>query len=555
MMRSYTATPVSPGLVIGPCRLILRREAALHAVLQTPAAEQSLFDAARILAQGELTALMERADNDDAREIMMFQHAILDDSAFLNKVTDGIEQEKGAIGAVQDALRHFSSIMRQLDDAYFSARSADIEDVGLRLCAILAGESYDPITLTEPAILAAENLYPSDLVGVDRHNLLGIVIAEGSPQSHAAIIARTLGIPALILAGTEFLQYADGTEMALDAAHGEFFLEPDSATRARFHHQQLLARRRTLYLESLRTTPCATRDGTRIKLLANCSNPEDIRLALAAGAEGVGLLRSEFLFIDDHLPDEAEQIAFYRSCIAAAGGTPLTIRTMDVGADKRIAGLSAENEDNPALGLRGVRLTLAYENLLITQFRALLQAAVDGPLRIMVPMIATPDDLHRTRLIYDRVRAALAAEGKRFDDAVPLGVMIETPAAAILSDLLAKEAAFFSIGTNDLTQYTLAADRTNPAVDEYYRPDSEAVLRMVHLTLYNANAAGVGCSICGESAAVPALASRYVQLGARSLSMAAPSIPEVKDALLELDLRALPFTPPLPPAVEALQNG
>lgn len=553
-MRSYTATPVSPGLVIGPCRLVMRRTAALQAVLQTPAAEQHLFDAARILAQGELLALMNRADTDDAREIMMFQHAILDDSAFLNKVTEGIEQEKGALAAVQEALRHFSGVMRQLDDAYFSARSADIEDVGLRLCAIMAGENYDPITLSEPAILAAENLYPSDLVGIDRHKLLGIVVAEGSPQSHAAIIARTLGIPALILAGDEFLQYADGAQMALDGTHGEFFLDPDGATLARFYHQQRLARRRTLYLESLRTTPCATKDGTRINLLANCSNPEDIRVALAAGAEGVGLLRSEFLFIDDHLPGEEEQIDFYRSCIAAAGGTRLTIRTMDVGADKRIAGLSAENEDNPALGLRGVRLTLAYENLLVTQFRALLTAAADGPLRIMIPMIATPQDFARTRAIYDRVRAALAAEGRRFADDVPLGVMIETPAAAILSDRLAKEAAFFSIGTNDLTQYTLAADRTNPAVDEYYRPDSEAVQRMVHLTLYNAAAAGVPCSICGESAAVPELAVRYVQLGARSLSMAAPSIPEVKDSLMELDLSGVSPMGGLPSAVEALQS-
>ena len=554
-MLSYNASPVSPGLVIGPCRLIMRRAAALQAVLQTPAAEQNLFDAARILAQGELLALMERADTDDAREIMMFQHAILDDSGFLNRVAEGIGQEKGALAAVQEALRHFSNAMKQLDDPYLSARSADIEDVGLRLCAILAGESYDPITLTEPAILAAENLYPSDLVGVDRHMLLGIVVAEGSPQSHAAIIARTLGIPALILAGQDFLQYADGAQMALDGTHGEFFIDPDPATLARFHHQQRLARRRTLYLESLRTTPCITKDGARINLLANCSNPEDIRIALAAGAEGVGLLRSEFLFIDDHLPDEAEQLDFYRRCIAAAGGMPLTIRTMDVGADKRIAGLSAENEDNPALGLRGVRLTLAYENLLITQFRALLQAAADGPLRIMIPMIATPQDFSRTRAIFDKVRASLAAEGKRFAGDVPLGVMIETPAAAILSDLLAREAAFFSIGTNDLTQYTLAADRTNPAVDEYYRPDSEAVQRMVHLTLYNAAAAGVPCSICGESAAVPELAIRYVQLGARSLSMAAPSIPEVKDALLDLDLTGLPFTPGLPPAVEALQRG
>ena len=202
-----------------------------------------------------------------------------------------------------------------------------------------------------------------------------------------------------------------------------------------------------------------------------------------------------------------------------------------------MAGLTAENEENPALGLRGVRLALRYENLLTAQFRALLRAAADGPLRVMLPMIATPRDVRRARAVFDRVRAALRAEGVPFDDGVPLGVMIETPAAAVLSDRLAQEAAFFSIGTNDLTQYVLAADRTNPAMEEYYRPDSEAVLRMVQLTLRNAAAAGVPCSICGESAADPVLAARYVRLGARCLSLAATSVAEIKDALNGLDLR------------------
>ncbi len=536
-MRHYTATTVSPGLVIGPCRVVTHRAATLHRNLKTPQDEQKLFEAACILAQGELEALMTGAENEEQQEILAFQRAILDDAGFIDRVTDGIRAEHGALRAVQEALVHFTAVMRAIDDAYFAARAADIEDVGMRLCDILAGESREKLSLTEPAILVAANLYPSDLVSVDRHMLLGIVVAEGSPQSHAAIIARTLGIPALILAGLDFLEYAAGAEMALDGNHGEFYLEPDGAVRARFHHQQLLARRRTLYLESLRTRPCATLDGTRIHLLANCSNPEDIRIGLAAGAEGVGLLRSEFLFIDDHLPGEAEQLEFYRACIAAAGGTPLTIRTIDLGADKRVAGLTLENEDNPALGLRGVRLALAYENLLVTQFRALLQAAAHGPLRIMLPMIATPEDLERARAVYDRVRGELAAAGLPHEPDVPLGVMIETPAAAVLSDQLAQQAAFFSIGTNDLTQYVLAADRTNPTVESYYRPESRAVQRMVQYTLQNAAAAGISCSICGESAAVPALAESYVRMGARSLSMAAPSLAEVKDHLNNIDLR------------------
>ncbi len=535
-MLHYNATTVSPGLVIGPCRVVSHRTATLRRVLETPQAEQHLFEAACILAQGELMALMAQADNEEQRDILYFQHAVLDDSGFRDKVTDGIRAERGALQAVQEALVHFTAVMRNIDDAYFAARSADIEDVGHRLCDILAGENRDPLTLEEPSILVAENLYPSDLVAIDRHMLLGIAVAEGSPQSHAAIIARTLGIPAVIMAGMEFLDHASGTRMALDGNHGEFYLDPDDAVLARFYHQQRLARRRTLYLESLRTSPCVTLDGTPVQLMANCSNPEDIRIALDAGADGVGLLRSEFLFITDHLPDEKEQLAFYRECIAAAAGKPLTIRTIDLGADKRVAGLTLENEDNPALGLRGVRLALAFEQLLVTQFRALLQAATDGPLRIMLPMIAAPDDLARARQVFDRVKADLAAKGLPHDPNVPLGVMIETPAAAVLSDLLARQAAFFSIGTNDLTQYVLAADRTNPTVEGYYKPDSEAVQRMIHMTLQNAAAAGIPCSICGESAAVPALAESYVQMGARCLSMAPPSIAEVKDTLNNLAL-------------------
>lgn len=537
-MLCYTATPVSPGLVIGPCRLITHRTGAMHRVLQDTLSERQALKDACTTAQQQLTALMRHASTQDQKDMLAFQHALLEDPAFLEYVEDAIERERGALGAVQEALLHFSTLLRGMDNTYFAARGSDLEDVGHRLCGILAGEGPSRLVLGAPSVLVAEDIFPSDLIGVQRHLLLGIAMAKGSPQSHAAIIARTLSIPAVILAGNEFLELSAGQTMALDGGRGEFFIDPDDAVLARFHHQQQLARRRRLHLESLRSRPCVTRDGTRIRLYANCGNPEDIRRALAAGAEGVGLLRSEFLFINDHLPDEEEQLAFYRACVAACRGAQLTIRTIDLGADKRVAGLTAENEDNPALGLRGVRLALAYENLLVTQLRALLRAAADGPLRIMVPMITTPQDLERVRTVFEKVRAGLRAEGLPFGEDVPLGVMIETPSAAVLSDQLAQQAAFFSIGTNDLTQYMLAADRTNYAVEGYYRPDNEAVQRMVHLTLKNAAKAGIPCSICGESAAVPGLAVRYLRQGARSLSMAAPSIAEIKEAIFDVDLSA-----------------
>lgn len=537
-MLHYTATPVSPGLVVGPCLLLRHRVDVRHAMLQDTLAEQQALRAGCVTAQRQLDALIRRAENSEQKDMLAFQRALLEDPAFLEYVEDAIAHQRGALGAVQDALLHFAAMMRGMEDDYFSARGADIEDVGHRLCGILSGGEASRLRLEHPVVLVATDLYPSDLIGVDRRQLLGIIVSGGSPQSHAAIIARTMGIPALILAGTAFLDnVSDGVQIALDGSRGEFFLWPDGAVLARFHHQQLLERRRRLSRESMRSRPCVTRDGTRVRLLANCGNPEDICYALRAGAEGVGLLRSEFLFIDDHLPDEEEQLDFYRSCVASCNGAPLTIRTIDLGADKHFAGLTAENEENPALGLRGVRLALAYENLLVTQLRALLRAAAEGPLRVMLPMITTPADFERVRVVFDRVRVSLRAEGLPFDSDMELGVMVETPSAAVLSDQLAQQAAFFSIGTNDLTQYMMAADRTNVAVESYYRPDSEAVERMVHLTLQNARKAGISCSICGESAAIPEMACRYVRQGARSLSMAAPSIAEIKETLCALNLQ------------------
>jgi len=538
-MLYYTATVVSPGITVGPVKVLRRENNTLRRVLETPAVEQRLFEAACILAQGELEALIQQCTDKDQQDILTFQHAILDDATFLDFVADAIQGQQGALGAVQQALVHFSGVMRQIDDSYFAARAADIEDVGHRLCSLLAGEQHDGPVLEQPTILVGDDLYPSDLVQVDRHNLLGIVLAAGSAQSHAAIIARTLGIPAVILAGNEFLQLADGAEMALDANHGEFYLWPDDAVRARFSHQMQQARRRANQLAMHKGKPCVTRDGVRVKLLANCSNPEDVSAARMAGAEGVGLLRSEFLFITDHLPDEEEQLQFYTSCLEAAQGLPVTIRTIDAGADKRVAGVSAENEENPALGLRGIRLALAYENLLSAQLRALIRAsaAVPGtPLRILLPMITFPEDMDRVKAILRNIQAELKAQKIPYAKDIPLGAMIETPAAAVMSDVLAQKSDFFSIGTNDLTQYILAADRTNMAVASYYRPEHHAVQRLIEYTVRNAKKAKISCCVCGESAADPALACRYAAMGIESLSMAAASLGEIKEVLCNTDV-------------------
>ncbi|MEG1932664.1 MAG: putative PEP-binding protein, partial [Pygmaiobacter sp.] len=371
----------------------------------------------------------------------------------------------------------------------------------------------------------------SDLASVDKALILGIAVSGGSVQSHCSIIARTYGIPTVVMAGTVLLDTPVGALCALDATDGSVFLDPDDATIARFSHRISISRRKNLTEEKLLRAPCISKNGVPFSLLANCGAPQDIAAAIAKGADGVGLLRSEFLFMGEHLPDEEEQFRFYRDCLLAANGHPVTIRTLDIGADKSVAGVTSTNEENPALGLRGLRLTLARPALLRTQLSALLRAGVYGDLRIMFPMITFPSDLDKAFALAGEVKSRLTANGLEFAPCVPLGCMIETPSAALLAAELAERAAFFSIGTNDLTQYTLAADRLNPAVAPYFDCAAPALQKLIAMTVFAANAADIPVSVCGEAAADPRTALLYASLGVRKFSMAAIALSDVKQAL------------------------
>ena len=529
-MLHITGIAASAGLAVGPVKRINRASSGLTRVVLDSRREKALFEAAVLLAKDELAELEQRADQND-KDIFLFQRVMLDDQGLLEEIGQRISAGSGGAAAVEQAAEVYAQRIRSIENDYLRERAADVLDACRRVVNILDGRPRETLHLDRPCIVAADEIYPSDIVSVDRGLILGIITAVGSTQGHAAIISRTMGIPAVVQAGEDFLEGCDGLQAALDGFSGEMFLEPDEATKARFLHRMHLNRRLEGQLEQLRLAPCITPEGQHIALMANCSSPEDIELAMSKGADGVGLLRSEFMLMAGRMPSEEDQYCYYVSCLAAAGGKPVTVRTFDIGADKEVEGIT-QKEDNPALGLRGIRLCLARPELLETQLAALLRAAAKGPLKIMVPMIAAPEEMARVLEMVEQVKENLRRRHLSFREDVPIGTMIETPSAALMADQLAGMCAFFSIGTNDLTQYTHAVDRVNPLVSGYYPSSSPAVEKLIRMAVEAAAAHNIPVSVCGESAADPELALRYVSMGIRTLSMAAVSLLEVKAALI-----------------------
>ncbi len=529
-MEKRTGVGAAPGLCLGQVRVVPKRQPLRSRPVQAAPQEQALFEAARILAKDELGQLMAAAPEAEA-DIFLFQQTMVDDGGLNRAIAGYIGAGQSAAAAVEKAGAEFAARLLALQDGYISQRAADVQDVCTRLVDILDGRPRTRFTLHGPAVVVAEDILPSDLLAAKRDYILGFVTSLGAPTGHATILARSMGIPAVIMAG-DLSFVKDDTLCALDGATGEVFFAPDEATKTRFLHRINLAKRRSLSREKLMEMPCITKSGVHVQLLANCSNAGEVAAAVAAGAEGVGLLRSEFLYMQKNLPSEEEQYEFYKSCLLAAAGRPVTIRTFDIGADKRISGISQAEEENPALGLRGLRLALAKEELFLPHLKALLRAGLHGAVKVMFPMVCGKGEFLAAMEIVEKAKKQLALEGVQFCEDVPFGTMIETPAAALLAEELAEEAAFFSLGTNDLTQYTLAADRVNPAVVGHYNPANPAVMALVGMAVAAGQKAGRPISVCGEAASESKLAKAYVKMGITSLSMAAPSILEVKEALL-----------------------
>lgn len=540
---------VGPGVAIG---VVYRHDAEAVAVSEyrIPAnrveAEQSRFAEAVALAGEQIQSLREKARgldgtaNEELGYLLEAYQQMLHGSRLIRGVNLRIvEQRINAEAAVQQEIDRIAEGFAAMGDAYLSARATDICDLGRRLIRALTGADYRPFQhLPRRPIIVAEELTPADTALLDPSLVLGIVTQLGGTTSHTAIMARSLGLPAVLGVQGLMKRVRNGDILVLDGRQGRVILNPAPETLDIYRRKRLDFLRVRRALGRLRDLPAITRDGSQIQLQANIELPGEVDAVLAAGAAGVGLLRSEFLFMNrDDVPGEEEQVALLRPVVEAMAGRTVTIRTLDVGGDKLAHGLGIHIGPNPALGLRAVRLSLARPELLDHQLAAILRVGVYGPVRILVPMVATLEELKAVRVVLDRVVRRLHAQRIPIPDPLPpLGVMIEIPGAALAADSLAWHADFFAIGTNDLTQYTLAIDRADEAVAHLYNPLHPAVLRLIQFSVEAALRARISICVCGEVAGDPRFTPLLLGLGIRDLSMSANSIPEVKRRVRSLDL-------------------
>ena len=522
---------------MGPVRPLRHGGAGLGRVVEAPVREQALLNAAVVLAKDELHQLEEAAHGAD-KDIFLFQSFMLDDPSLNKEIQGYILAGAGAAAAMERAAKICAGRIESVEDEYIRQRAVDVLDACRRVVNILDGRSREPLKLDTPSILICETIYPSDIVSVGRGMILGVACAEGSEQSHASIIARTMGIPVVVQLGSAFLSQSVAQGAVLDAENGCLVLEPDEAARKDAQRRIVSGGMLKKRMAALKNGPCITRDGARVTLLASCTGPEDVELAIQSGAEGVGLLRSEFMIAQNRVPTEEEQYYFYLSCLQAAGGKPVTIRTFDIGGDKVVPGLSEESQ-NPALGVRGVRLSLLHPQMFIQQVCALLRAAARGPLRVVIPMITCPEDWALTMDLVEQAKRLLRQRGVEFNEQLAFGCMLEVPSAALLAEeIIAAGCRFFNLGTNDLVQYTYAADRLDGRFGGYFNGKSPAVHKLVKLALDAADAADIPVCVCGVHASVPEQAVRYARQGVRCLAMEAGSLLTVKARLLDEDLTA-----------------
>ena len=538
--------PASPGVAIGPAALYRPRPPEVVArAIDDAAGEWRRLQAAVDTARDEIDALHRRAVaqvGPDEAAIFEAHLLFLQDPLLVEATRDRIYSEKiNAEAAWQRETAAMAATYREMADDYMRARAADVEDVAQRVLRGLMGVAPPSLDFAAPAILIAADLTPSDTARLDRERVLAVCTELGGATAHSAILARALGIPAVVGLGHAVWQVAEGQHVAVDGNAGALWLQPDEAQVAS------LTAQREAWLETQRRDKAAgqgaaaTPDGHRVEIAANVGSPNDVAPALEFGAEGVGLFRTEFLFMDRAAaPSEEEQFEAYRRAARAAGGRPLIIRTLDVGGDKPLPYLDLGDEANPFLGWRAIRFCLERPDVFMPQLRAILRAsaAEDGPrnVKLMLPMIGAPAEVHAARAMLATAQAELRAAGVPYDEGMEVGIMIEVPSAVAVADQLARLVDFFSIGTNDLTQYVMAADRGNARVAELASAFQPAVLRLVRDAANAAHAAGIWIGMCGELAGNPLAAPVLVGLGLDELSMSAPSIPAVKEAVRRFPL-------------------
>lgn len=541
-MISIQGKGASAGVAAGPLYFYQRARSEIERYAVTDKdAEWARFQAAQKKAVEQLGALAEKARaeaGDEAAALFEVHQMMAEDLDYVEAIEAKIREEAlNAEAAVSDVSVQFAEMFAAMDDAYMQARSADVKDVSGRVVSILTGVAQGGIDSDAPVILAADDLAPSETVQLDKSKILGFVTSGGSSSSHTAILARTMGIPAIIGAGEQLKEEYAGREVVVDGSTGTAYVEPDADVRARLMHKREEQLRHQEMLRTLKGKENVTKDRQSIRIYCNIGNPEDVHAVLENDGGGIGLFRSEFLYLGcDDFPDEDYQFEAYKKVLADMDGREVVIRTLDIGADKQIDYFDLPREENPAMGNRALRICLNRPEIFRTQLRALYRASAYGRLSIMFPMVASVWEVKEAKKMCAQVREELTKEGIPFSDHVDLGIMIETPAAAVMSDRLAKEVDFFSCGTNDLTQYTLACDRQNNDLGRFFNPHHPAVLRLLKMVADNAHKNGIWVGICGELGADLELTETFLSIGIDELSVSPRSVLPLRSKVRETNV-------------------
>lgn len=540
-MTSYSGKSVFGGIAIGRIHVYQKKECQVkRTTIESPDAELARYERAKAEAVAQLQGLYEKALKEVGEvnaAIFEIHQMMLDDDDYNESVESIIRtQSVNAEYAVASTGDNFAKMFAEMDDDYMRERAADVKDISERVVSVLCGQKSASMATEEPVIVVADDLAPSETVQLEKDKVLAFVTVHGSTNSHTAILARTMGIPALI--GTNFSldEDMDGKVGVVDGNEGKFYVEPEEGLLGEMQSKRQEELRKKEMLQTLKGKENVTLDGRRIMLYANIGNIKDLAMVMQNDAEGIGLFRSEFLYLEsDHFPTEEEQFQVYKTVAETMAGKRVIIRTLDIGADKKCDYFGLEAEDNPALGYRGIRICLTRTDVFKTQLRALFRASAFGKIAIMYPMIISVDEIHRIQKIVEEVKAELAESGAPFGSPEQ-GIMIETPAAVMMSGELAREVDFFSIGTNDLTQYTLAIDRQNPKLDAFYDSHHPAVLRMIAMVVENAHKENTWVGICGELGADTSLTVEFLKMGVDELSVSPGGILPIRKVVRETDL-------------------
>lgn len=540
-MQIYNGKSVFGGIAIGKISVYQKKEQQVKRVkIDDPEQEMARYEKAKAEGIKQLQGLYDKALREvgEANAAIFEVHQMMMEDDGYNESVENIIRSQGvnAEYAVATTGDNYAQMFSAMDDDYMRERATDVRDISERLLTILNGEETGAVDADEPKIIVAEDLAPSETVQLDKDKVLSFVTVKGSLNSHTAILARTMAIPALVNTSVSLESEMDGRLGIVDGADGTFYVDPDEETLAEMKKRQEEDLSRKQLLLTLKGKENVTLDGQKVMLYANIGNIKDLATVIQNDAGGIGLFRSEFIYLEkEDFPTEEEQFQIYRQVAQTMAGKRVIIRTLDIGADKQCDYFHMEHEENPALGCRAIRICLTRPEIFKTQLRALFRASAFGKIAIMYPMITSVQEVRKIKEIVEEVKAELTSQGVEFGNPEQ-GIMIETPAAAIISDDLAKEVDFFSIGTNDLSQYTMAIDRQNPQLDLFFDPHHPAVLRMISLVMENAHKAGIWAGICGELGADQSLTKEFLAMGVDELSVSPGSILPLRKIILETNV-------------------